>query len=365
MLDLHWTGTLVTRIRCVQMALLHSTHWTNYVEASCAVLWSFMLLILSELSPCLGCWRQLAADKEQEKLRTAHPLEWAMALFKPLVLASHVLAMFDFVDCQILSVVPGVLFFSCYNICFQLMSRYKDFFCCCDTLRKIECLLFCGSLDPWIMMGSFEIHGVCCSIFTTVLLELFAWHHEFLQAIGMSVGPFPGSGSRRERADASPSAGWWGSSTSHRTLETGTVIEVGQRDGATKKINRVQHCKLTTISSIYNCIYIHHIVAIPVHVCFHQRPPRYRKRFRNWSKSKRMRRKRLLFCFFFSLRRVWCQKSEEPSKLKFYASALIHVIYVLDLCFVQRWSPASMQWNAFSHKHPSFAHVRFPHHVGW
>ena len=86
-----------TRIRCVQMALLHSTHWTNYVEASCAVLWSFMLLILSELSPCLGCWRQLAADKEQEKLRTAHPLEWARALFEPLVLASHVLACFSYV----------------------------------------------------------------------------------------------------------------------------------------------------------------------------------------------------------------------------------------------------------------------------
>ena len=69
-----------------------------------------MLLILSEFSPFLGCWRQLAADKEQEKLRTAHPLERARALF---VLARHVLAMFDFVNCRNTVSSSRKVLFSC------------------------------------------------------------------------------------------------------------------------------------------------------------------------------------------------------------------------------------------------------------
>lgn len=103
-----------TGIRCVQMALLNSTHWASYVEAPCAVLWSNVVdFTVSEFSPFLGCWRQLAADKEQEKLRTAHPLERARALFEPLVLASHVLTMFDFVNCRHTVSSSRSVLFSC------------------------------------------------------------------------------------------------------------------------------------------------------------------------------------------------------------------------------------------------------------
>ena len=173
------------------------------------------------------------------------------------------------------------------------MPRHKDVFLLWHPRKDWMFAIF-GSLDPWMMMGSFEIHGVCSSIFPTELLELVAWLTSRLSSSYRDVcgTHFPGSGSRRERADASPSAGWRGSSTFAPNVGNCYWSSPERWREGVGRIIGTQQRKNNMAYSIANWHQFHLLYSCST------RTPRYRKRFRNWSKSKRMRRKRLGYVSF-------------------------------------------------------------------
>ena len=168
---------------------------------------------------------------------------------------------------------------------------------------------------------------------------------------------------------------------SHRTLEmanwswperwregVGRIIGTQQRKNDIA-YSGIQHCKLTPISSI---------LANWRNPTENQPPPRYRKRFRNWSKSKRMRRKRLgmarlrfvSFSSSWGIQIVQCLMPEitgnqhgDPTKWTFVQRHLF--MLRSGSLFLFKGGVLRLCSKMPSRNIKSFAHVRFPHHVSY